>query len=148
MIKSVAKNSVLVLMLFGLFTLPYWASAFIEYDKPQSDVLGVQTKKTVVVAPNQKQEERVTTEKSKPMVEKRVDLELNLTKDKLQRFYDVLPGVELGDSSEVVVVVPIEFEDRGIDVVKTYRNGKVDLIVKVPDDFKGGTLPVTLLIIE
>ncbi len=141
--KSLIKNSVLVLMLFGLFTLPYLASGFIEYDKPQSSVLGAQKTFTVV-----NKEDSTNSTDIDNLRERRIDIDLNLTKDRTQTFYDVLNGIQIKDDAMITVVLPVEYEDKGFRVAKQHENSRVNLIVTTPSKFDDTVLPVTLLVIE
>ena len=152
--KLILKNSILVLVLFGMFAMPFVASGFIEYDKPQSDVLGVQSEfKTVLIKNddnNVNNNDSDVVVGDKPKVVDRIDVELTLAKgNSIQKFYDVLAGYNRPVGTEVVVVVPTEYEIQGFGVVKTdSTNEKVDLIVKVPSETSVEVLPVTLLIVE
>lgn len=125
--KTIAKSSLLVMVLGGLLVAPFLGFDFIEKGAITSpNVLGVQANSQLMHK----------KEKTKVKVVDQIELKLNLNDRQSQKFYNILPEKYLGDEYQVVPVLPNRYLDVGVTSKVEKNELTQDLLINLSDSAK------------
>lgn len=140
--KSVLKNSVLVFLLAFLLMAPYMSfGLFGVQEQNQQSVLGVDTS----VRPSSSLNKSVQS-KNLTVIDQ-VDLNLNLSDQSVQKFYDVIPESLIDPRYEYIVVYSKEIKNQGVEIIQIVNDLSVDLGVYTKASMIK-TIPVSILVVE
>lgn len=119
-------------MSFGLFGVQ---------EQNQQSVLGVDTS----VRPSSSLNKSVQS-KNLTVIDQ-VDLNLNLSDQSVQKFYDVIPESLIDPQYEYIVVYSKEIKNQGVEIIQIVNDLSVDLGVYTKAS-KIKTIPVSILVVE
>ena len=135
--RSILKNSLLVLVLTGLFAVPMTGFGFTKYTPPQDPrVLGISD-----------YFERFRPAK-KLQLQEQLELNLNLSQDPYQKFYNVVPEKYLEEGYQVFIIFPNQYVMQGVSMELVENELSTDLLVFLADGTKVSSITATLLVLK
>lgn len=136
--KNVLINSGLVVALLGIFAVPMFGFSFIKYEKPNTPMVLGDTD----VKLNKNTSDGIN-------VVEQIDVNLHLSKDTSQIFYNIVPKEYLYSNYKFLVVLPNKVKLTGVEAVIVKDSNGVNLKLYVAPDFDiSKELPVSILVVE
>ena len=139
--KTILKNSALVFILAGLLTSPFLCFGFMGVTQNKQDVLGVSSDKQMAKTVST----QIATQTNK--IVDQIDITLNLSKEKVQKFYDVIPQSYIGEKYDYIIVYPKKSKEQGIEIITVHNELSIDLGITTKNA-KVKVIPVTILVVE
>jgi len=139
--KRLIRNSALIFVLSFVFAFPFVSFRFADYKKNDPQIV-LSSKNEVLGASEEKSPFGVD-------VIDKVDLELNLGKNNVEKFYNVIPEEYLDEKYQVIVVVPGEYSKKGLAASLLKNELSADLKISFEDEsFKYSQIVITLLVLN
>lgn len=142
--KTILKNSALVFILAGLLTSPFLGFGFMGVEQNKEEVLGINTSK--INTKTVSREVEVNNNDLTKIVDQ-IDITLNLSKEKVQKFYDVIPQNYIGEKYDYIIVYAKNLKEQGIEIITAHNELSIDLGITTKNT-KVKVIPVTILVIE
>ena len=142
--KTILKNSALVFILAGLLTSPFLGFGFMGVEQNKEEVLGINTSE--INTKTVSREVEVNNNDLTKIVDQ-IDITLNLSKEKVQKFYDVIPQNYIGEKYDYIIVYAKNLKEQGIEIITAHNELSIDLGITTKNT-KVKVIPVTILVIE
>lgn len=139
--KLLFKNAALIFVLAGLIGFPSLGFGMMKFQPESPVVLGVAASPVWV----EKQVVKVDGEKVGVVGE--FNLNLNLSEENRQTFYDVVPEEYLGEDYEYYIVVPADAKEAGVSASVVSNGTSADLLLTATKEVPQ-TLSLTVLVLR
>ena len=146
--KNLLKNSALVLVLAFLLVLPMIGFGFIkENDMSKAMVLGIESGYSSDSLKKDETNKDMLSVSSQKEIVDQIGIKLNLSTDRVQKFYGVIPEKYLSDEYQIIAVVPQEYKEMGMyaEAQKNELNGDVSITLPQGKDLRSVDLILVVL---